>query len=103
VIVWPIMPQVNIPTETDEDRTQRLEQIIGAELTFALQKLAALRGRERVIALVSDSLKSQGRSSDADRRADTSAMPPQRLLFNSPTSRWRCSDCWRGSAWLVDG
>ncbi len=36
VIVWPIAPQVNIPTETDEDRIRRLEQFIGAELTFAL-------------------------------------------------------------------
>jgi hypothetical protein len=60
VIVWPIAPQVNIPTEADEDRIQRLEQIIGAELTFALQKLAALRGKERVLALVYDSLRSQG-------------------------------------------
>ena len=61
VIVWPIAPQVNSPTtETDEDRARRLEQIIGAELTFALQKLAALRGKERVLALVNDSLRSQG-------------------------------------------
>jgi hypothetical protein len=60
VIVWPIAPQVNIPTETDEDRIQRLKQIIGAELTLALQKLAALRGKERVLALVYDSLRSQG-------------------------------------------
>ena len=60
VISWPIVPQVNIAAETDEDRIQRLEQIIGAELTFALQKLAALRGKERVLALVNDSLRSQG-------------------------------------------
>ena len=60
VIVLPIAPQVNIPTETDEDRIQRLEQIIGAELIFALQKLAALRGKARVLALVNDSLRSQG-------------------------------------------
>ncbi len=61
VIVWPRAPQVNIPTtETDEDRVRRLERIIGAELNFALQKLAALRGKERVLALVYDSLRSQG-------------------------------------------
>ena len=60
VIVWPIVPQVNLPTETDEDRIQRLEQIIGAELTFTLQKLAALRGKERVLALLNYSLRSQG-------------------------------------------
>jgi hypothetical protein len=60
VIAWPIVPQVNIPTETDEDRIQRLEQIIGAELTFALQKLAALSGKERVLALLNYSLRSQG-------------------------------------------
>ena len=60
VIVWPIVPQVNTHTETDEDRLQRLEQVIGAELTFALQKLAALRGKERALALASDSLRSQG-------------------------------------------